>query len=539
MHTVAHTLEEIPSGTPGLKVKLDRLRELVENSKRNPAFRRWVLDVVRDVPEGDWSGELAAVSRWVRKNVRYRHDPVGVELFTQPDLLASDGQAGVAAGDCDDIVALGAAMSEVLGHPSRFRVGGSRRRGEDVWSHIWRETWNKKLGRWVSYDDTAKKRPAGWSPGRHYELAGVTKAGSVDSLPTMNRCPVGVPVLDAYGCAIPGLAQMVDADDYALGDGGAFATDGSLGFVKKLGRKLDKARRKTGKKVLGKRLYRQAAKIGRQVAPIAALAVNVIPGVGQVASAALSVALANDKRIQAKKAARRFAEQEEAAFRKEEAAWNAEQDRAEAEQRMQAAIVETPMAMDRQPPRTGGTVVAVPTSELPFEEEVPVDPLMNVEEPEYPPDGAFDPAWLDDTEQATLGFFRKRLRTAGRFRRRLGRRLRGFRKNVIPGAPMDDLGFDWGSVVTQAVQAGSQYAAAGGFGRRAQRAFTRSPAAIQAAQQALSPVLTRGIVAADRYLTTPAPTPKVAARAAAGGAGAGFGGIAIAAAAAFLLMRRR
>lgn len=533
MLPVAHTLEEIPAGTPGLDVKLVRLRELVEASKRNPSFRRFVLDVVKDVREGDWSGELGAVSRWIRQHVTYRHDPIGVELFTSPDRLAFDGVAGEAAGDCDDMVALGAAMAEVLGHPSRFRVGGSRIAGRETWSHIWRETYDKAKRRWVAFDDTAKKRPPGWSPERHYELGRVTPAGEVGRLPGMADNRVGVPVYDEDGNAVPGLAQFVD-------DLEGNTADGSLGFgrsVRRLGRRMDRAGRKTATKVVGKRNVKRLAKVGRAVAPVAAMAVNIIPGAGQVASAALSAAIANDKRIQAKKAARVAGEREEAAFRQEEAAWNAEQDRLERE-RMRPAIVETPMAMELPPPQGDAVVPGDQSPELPFEESVPPAPIAAAEPPEAPPADAFDPSWADDTEQDTLGsdwgaasgMQRKMPRW---LRRGAGSRIRQGFLAVQRAHERAGLGFDWGSVVNTAISAGTQYAAAGGFGRRAQRGFQRYQPAIQTAQQAVAPLLTRPRLAPP--VVRPAPIVPPSTRGAAGG-GAGGMGVAVAAVAALLLL---
>lgn len=456
-----------------------------------------MLGLVRHVPEGNWSGELAAVSSWIRRHVRYRHDPVGVELFTAPDLLAADGLRGAGAGDCDDLVALGAAMAEVLGHPTRFRVGGQKVKGAEVWSHIWRETFDKGKGRWIAYDDTAKRRPAGWSPAGRYELAGVTPAGRVDTVSSMTTMRVGMPVLDEYGQVIPGLAQMVDCSGLSSYN----TMDGSLGFVKKLtrsvkrvGRSLDKTQRKTATKALGRRTVGKLKKIGRQVAPIAAAVVNVVPGVGQVASAALSVAIANDKRVQAKKAFRQqeaAAAAEEAAFLREEAAWNAEQDRIERENAM-------PIAMEDQPPRSGGSVVAIPEGEIPFNEELPPEPLEMVAPPSYPPSDAFAPAWPDDVEQATLGF-------------------------------------DWGSVVNTAITAGTQAASAGAFGRRAQRAFTRYTPAIQTAQTAVAPILRR-ISTPTVPIVPPTQRPAPSASAFTGDGGLN---LAIAAAMLFFLVRKR
>lgn len=515
MLPVAHTLEEIPAGTRGLDVKLARLRELVEASKRNPSFRRWVLDVVRDVREGDWTGELSAVSRWIRRNVTYRHDPIGVELFTAPDRLAFDAIAGEAAGDCDDLVALGAAMAETLGHPTRFRVGGATINGQETWSHIWRETYNKALGRWVSYDDTAKKRPPGWSPASRYRLGKVTPAGKVGRLGGMAENRVGVPVYDEDGNAVPGLAQFVDGD---LADYG----DGSLGSLRKRARRASK----------------QVGRIARKVAPVAALAVNVVPGAGQVASAAIAASMAADKAKRARTAARRAVRADEA--------WAAEQ--ARTEQARPAIVQSPPMAMELPPPRAGVVVGGDESPELPFEESVAPAPIAAALPPEAPPASAFDPSWADDTEQDALGgdwgsnpgMQRK---MPGWLRQSAGSRMRRSAAALRRAHEDAGLGFDWASVVNNAMQAGTQYAAAGGFGRRTQRAVVRHQPAIETARAAVAPVVTRGVVAAERWLRTPsqpkpAPKPPQGKPSGIGRAAGGGMGIAVAAAAALLLLGR-
>lgn len=168
-------LETIPDGTAGLRVKLARLRDLVDVARADPTFRDLALRVVGDVREKDTRGELAAVSRFVRR-LRYTRDPYGVELFHDPRLLAAalagvDGGETIPAGDCDDAAALGAALVESLGYPSRFVVGGFLRGDDDpTWSHIWYEAMDPRRGEWVTIDDTAKDRPAGWSPAAHFGI---------------------------------------------------------------------------------------------------------------------------------------------------------------------------------------------------------------------------------------------------------------------------------------------------------------------------------------------------------------------------------
>lgn len=384
------TLEHVDRGTPGVRQKLARLRQLVDGSKLNPHFRRLALDIVRDVREGDTAGELAALSSWVRANVTYRRDPVGVELFTAPDLLASDAAAGAAAGDCDDHVALGAALAEVLGHPSRFAVGGHKL-GKDfgsAWSHVWRQTWNGR--RWVDFDDTAKTRPPGWSPASRYGLAASAGEGNPATLPRMRNCrKVGVPCVDEFGQLIPGTARLVDFD--RLNDAGATFTAGGLGGdeLGRIGKRLKKLRKKT---------LKAAKKVAKKALPIAALAVNVFPGVGQAASVALTAAAAAQKQAQAKKRAR----QAEQNYAREQAA--AMQAEAAAAQAYAQAPIPMPMELPA-PQQSGGAVVAIPQAPPMFQaEEVPA-PLQEVAPPDYAPAEVFAPAWDDAKDSDALGSF--------------------------------------------------------------------------------------------------------------------------------------
>lgn len=146
----------------GLQIKLQRLRQLVDGARRDPRFRALALQVVRGVREKDTIGEIAAVSEFTRR-MRYTRDPYGVELFTDPRILAGQLAGGqLAAGDCDDHATLTAALCETLGHPTRFAVGGSRNGNRTNWQHIWTEV--EARGRWMPIDDTQKGKPAGWNP---------------------------------------------------------------------------------------------------------------------------------------------------------------------------------------------------------------------------------------------------------------------------------------------------------------------------------------------------------------------------------------
>jgi len=150
----------------GLRTKLGHLRRIVNQAKRDPGFVRFARQLVHDLPEKDYGSEVRRVSNWIRQRVRYVRDPHGVETFTNPRLMVADAMRGRAAGDCDELVGLGAALLESLGHRTQFRVGGLGPRGP--WSHIWLAA-TTPTGQTIAIDDTRKDRPIGTDTGEHYD----------------------------------------------------------------------------------------------------------------------------------------------------------------------------------------------------------------------------------------------------------------------------------------------------------------------------------------------------------------------------------
>lgn len=163
------TLETIESGAPGLRAKLERMRELVGAAVRDPAFRADVAGIIRHVPEKDHDGEIRAIVDHVRGGIRYMrdpYDPQGLELFTDPVLMLADVAAGTAAGDCDDHVLLAASMLGVAGYPTRFAIGGLP---PDDYRHIWIDVLHPRRG-WVPVELTGKQMPIGADPSTRFPL---------------------------------------------------------------------------------------------------------------------------------------------------------------------------------------------------------------------------------------------------------------------------------------------------------------------------------------------------------------------------------
>lgn len=157
--------ERIPDGAPGLRVKVRRIRELVEASKRDPNFRALVARHVSDLAPRDNSAEIERVVSLVRGRMRYIRDPYGVETFTDPRLLWSQMERGDGAiGDCDDHVLAASAALEVLGYPTRYRVGGE---GPGRYRHIWLEVAPNRFDGWLPIELT-RPLPIGYDPSERF-----------------------------------------------------------------------------------------------------------------------------------------------------------------------------------------------------------------------------------------------------------------------------------------------------------------------------------------------------------------------------------
>jgi transglutaminase-like putative cysteine protease len=111
--------------------------------------------IVADIPNKDYAGEIAAIQKYVRDNIRYTRDPVTTETLKTPEELLISRQ-----GDCDDQATLVAAIAMTIGFPVRFIAIGYIP-GE--YEHVYAEV---KLGTlWLSVE-TTEPVSIGWKPAK-------------------------------------------------------------------------------------------------------------------------------------------------------------------------------------------------------------------------------------------------------------------------------------------------------------------------------------------------------------------------------------
>lgn len=134
-----------------LKIMRDMARAAIRDPKQT--IRQTALDIVRRLPARQWGSEVAALHSFVRDQIRYVRDPVGVETVATPEKTLE-----LRAGDCDDKATLLAAMLESIGHPARFMAIGLN---GGPFSHVLTQT---KIGpQWVSAE-TIVPVELGWHP---------------------------------------------------------------------------------------------------------------------------------------------------------------------------------------------------------------------------------------------------------------------------------------------------------------------------------------------------------------------------------------
>lgn len=137
-------LHAIPDGPGGTMATLQIMRKLALDGKTYLPLRRLALSLVSYLPQKDFYGEVKALHKFVRDNVRYIKDVNGVEtLHTVPVILQN------MQGDCDDKAILLASMLETIGHPARF-VAGGRQPGK--FSHVWVDA--RINNRWIGLETT-------------------------------------------------------------------------------------------------------------------------------------------------------------------------------------------------------------------------------------------------------------------------------------------------------------------------------------------------------------------------------------------------
>lgn len=164
---------QIPGGIEGVR---ETLRHMVKIARKFLKPAGWDQDAIQSLllvrvtaqqtvhhcREKDYLGEVAALHRFARDQIRYVGDHLTADTLQYPDKTILIG-----SGDCDDKAILLACLAHCIGYPSRFcaiEVGG-----EGVFSHVSPQILVGGDHGWVNaecipIDDSGTKVDLGWFP---------------------------------------------------------------------------------------------------------------------------------------------------------------------------------------------------------------------------------------------------------------------------------------------------------------------------------------------------------------------------------------
>jgi len=137
------------------------IRDYISQGKNDVALRNLVLDIVSGCGSRDTSCEIKKIHDWIRKNIKFRRDPVDRELLQWASVTVE-----LQAGDCDDFTILESSMLQTIGIPTRIVLLSGRQ--DQVWEHIFLEAFNDKD--WISLDASMN-----YEVGREYQPATARK----------------------------------------------------------------------------------------------------------------------------------------------------------------------------------------------------------------------------------------------------------------------------------------------------------------------------------------------------------------------------
>jgi hypothetical protein len=138
------------------------MRELVTQAKRDGRIRKLSIAIVKSCQNKNFHCYAQAIHQWIVDNIKYLHDPPGVETLVAPWLMLEHR-----GGDCDDHVMLFAAVCEAAGLPARFATIKADPSSPSEYSHVFSQVFLE--GKWVTSDTTMPQHPFGWDPGAKYE----------------------------------------------------------------------------------------------------------------------------------------------------------------------------------------------------------------------------------------------------------------------------------------------------------------------------------------------------------------------------------
>jgi transglutaminase-like putative cysteine protease len=169
MAAVPQSEEYIGTGDTAIYKTVDRMKDIIDSSAKNPYVREWAKKIMGRVEVNNKKAEASAIFDFVRDNVRYTKDPLGFEYIQTPPALLEDirlyqdGKGDRPAGDCDDMTVLSLSLLKSIGFQTAIKVVSftpSRKFG-----HVYGLV---KIGYdWIPFDCVRPDQNMGWESQGH------------------------------------------------------------------------------------------------------------------------------------------------------------------------------------------------------------------------------------------------------------------------------------------------------------------------------------------------------------------------------------
>jgi len=147
----------LPPGDAGIHKTIAKMRQLLmgPEGQSSPTVRGVTLEVVRGSVRN--LNEIDFVFQWVKQHIDFRGE--ADETLQSPKVTLD-----YAAGDCDDISLLLAAMLGSIGYDVRFSTVAVAHDDPLQFSHVYAEVRYKQTGQWIPLDTTVSESYPGWQP---------------------------------------------------------------------------------------------------------------------------------------------------------------------------------------------------------------------------------------------------------------------------------------------------------------------------------------------------------------------------------------
>ena len=166
---VPKTEENIGTGDTAIYRTVDKMKNIIKESSRNPYVREWAKEIVARVEVNNKKAEAKAIFYFVRDNVRYTRDPLGFEYLQTPPVLLEDirlyqsGKGNRPVGDCDDMTLLSLSLLKSIGFEVAIKVVSFRENKQ--FGHVYGLV---KIGYdWVPFDCVRPDQDMGWESAGH------------------------------------------------------------------------------------------------------------------------------------------------------------------------------------------------------------------------------------------------------------------------------------------------------------------------------------------------------------------------------------